>query len=106
MMILTASATAPSNMNSYNKKIANFVQKDMYPTDVIYGKIFEFSDSYSPIELFEDMGYEGANFLSLSGSLIINLIISSLTLLYKSVMLYFSKKLYMYERVREYGIAN
>ena len=45
----------------------------MYPTDVIYGWFFDFSDSISPVDQFEDLGYEGANFMDLTGSLLINL---------------------------------
>ena len=47
----------------------------MYPTDWIYESLFEFTESESPIEQFEDIGYEGANFMNLTGSLLINLII-------------------------------
>jgi hypothetical protein len=47
----------------------------MYPTDKIYPIIFNFSESESVNELFEDLGYEGANFIELTGSLLINLLL-------------------------------
>ena len=72
MMLLTCSATAPYNIFKYNSIISYLVQKDMYPTDEIYEKVFEFTESKSPVDQFEDLGYEGANFLSLTGSLLIN----------------------------------
>jgi hypothetical protein len=82
MQLLSASATPPYNMYAYNGITSQLVQKDMYPTDEIYGAIFEFTDSESPVEQFEDLGYEGANFLDLTGSLIINLILTSATAAY------------------------
>ena len=47
----------------------------MYPTDEIYGAVFNFKDVDSPVEHFEFLGYEGVIFISLSGSIIINLLI-------------------------------
>ena len=75
MMLLACSSTAPSNITSYNENLSNFAQSDMYPTDEIYGAIFNFTESESPIDQFEDLGYEGANYLSLTGSLLINLML-------------------------------
>mmetsp|Transcript_11177 Transcript_11177/g.16959 ORF Transcript_11177/g.16959 Transcript_11177/m.16959 type:complete len:326 (-) Transcript_11177:1100-2077(-) len=46
----------------------------MYPTDLIYEKTFRFSPSASRSDLFEEMGYEGAVFIALTGSLLINII--------------------------------
>ena len=48
----------------------------MYPTDQIYGAIFNFKDVDSPVEHFEFLGYEGVIFITLSGSIIINLLIT------------------------------
>jgi hypothetical protein len=48
----------------------------MYPTDDIYPKVFNFSETESPIEHFEILGYEGANFVELSGSLLINVVVA------------------------------
>jgi hypothetical protein len=103
MMLLTCSATAPSNILLYNGYLAQVVTKDMYPTDEIYEVIFDFSESESPFEQFEDLEYEGANFLELTGSLLINLGLTSLIAIYKSLSLYCSKKFYMYEFMRKNG---
>ena len=62
-------------MYVFNQYLSVFNQKDMYPTDEIYAIFFEFSETTSPIEHFEDLGYEGSNFVELSGSTLINLIL-------------------------------
>ena len=80
MMLLTVSGTAPSNVFYYNYYVAQFVQKDMYPTDDIY-EYLNLTESESPIEQFEDLGYEGANFFTLTGSLLINIILPILAAL-------------------------
>ena len=72
----------------------------MYPTDTIYGYL-NITESDSPIEQFEDLGYEGANFINLTGSLIINILVGLLAGVLISVALFFAKKLYMYEFVRK-----
>ena len=48
----------------------------MYPTDLIYPVVFNFTDTDSPIEHFEELGYEGANYVDMSGSLLINILIT------------------------------
>ena len=73
----------------------------MYPTDEIYPLFFDFSESESVNEQFEDLGYEGANFVELTGSLLINIIfiILSRTLLFtlnKIIKKFFSQ--YEYAR--------
>lgn len=47
----------------------------MYPTDEIFQYVFNFSESETINDQFEDLGYEGANFVELTGSLVINLIL-------------------------------
>ena len=44
-------------------------RQDMYPTDLIYPVVFNFTDTDSPIEHFEELGYEGANYVDMSGSI-------------------------------------
>lgn len=73
----------------------------MYPTDEIFGYFFNFTDSDSPIEYFEDLGYEGANFVDLTGSLIINIVLVIAYGIIQWVLFFFAKKLYMFEIVRE-----
>jgi hypothetical protein len=48
----------------------------MYPTDEIFESIFNFTEKVSPNEHFETLGYEGANFISMTGSVIINILIA------------------------------
>jgi hypothetical protein len=47
----------------------------MYPTDTIYESIFYFTETEAMNESFDLLGYSSLNFISLSGSLLINLII-------------------------------
>jgi len=51
-------------------------QKDMYPTDEIYPLIFDFSETESYNIKYEDLGYSGTNFVELSGSALINVILT------------------------------
>jgi hypothetical protein len=51
----------------------------MYPTDEIFEKVFDFSETTSPIEHFETLGYEGYNFIEMTGSVLINISIAILT---------------------------
>ena len=91
MMLLACSATAPSNIYWFNEKMSIFVQSDMYPTDEIYEELFDFTESESPVEQFEDLGYEGANFMSLTGSLLINLCIVALIALFGALARFFAR---------------
>jgi hypothetical protein len=52
----------------------------MYPTDVINPLFFNFSESQSVNEQFEELGYEGTNFIELTGSLLYNLLLIFLTM--------------------------
>jgi hypothetical protein len=61
----------------------------MYPTDEIFEAIFDFTEKDSPIEHFETLGYEGANFVTMSGSLLINIIISLCLSLFLKIIDYF-----------------
>ena len=47
----------------------------MYPTDEIYGEVFNFTDTEPLNTNFEDMGYEDQNFVFLTGSLLLNMVI-------------------------------
>ena len=71
----------------------------MYPTDEIFA-YFGFTESETPVEQFEDLGYEGANFLELSGSLIINFCIAIVCWVFYAVTLKLSKIFYRYEYAR------
>ena len=58
------------------------------------------------MEQFEDLGYEGANFMSLTGSLLINLGILAVFAIWQIASLFLSKKFYKYDYMRELGIKN
>ena len=49
--------------------------KDMYPTEEIFEKYFNFTEKDALNERYEIMGYDASNFIPLSGSLVINIII-------------------------------
>ena len=75
MILFKCQISTPANIYAFNSYLSQLAQKDMYPTDEIYGAIFNFEDEPSPVEHFEFLGYEGVIFISLSGSIIINLLI-------------------------------
>ena len=60
----------------FNEQLSTMNQNDMYPTDIIFGYFFNFTEKESPIEHFEVLGYEGANFVPLTGSAFINVAIA------------------------------
>jgi hypothetical protein len=62
-------------------------QKDMYPTDEIYEATFNFTEKDSKIEHFEQLGYEGANFVLMTGSVLINILIPVLANAFKLLVL-------------------
>jgi hypothetical protein len=74
----------------------------MYPTDEIYG-LLNLTESETEFNHFEDLGYEGANYLFLSGSLLINILLAFLFYFCNHTSKYFSRKLYRFEMVRQYA---
>jgi hypothetical protein len=66
--------TVPGIVYIFNNYMGALTQKDMYPTDEIYEAIFNFSEKDSPIEHFEILGYEGASFITMTGSAFINVL--------------------------------
>jgi hypothetical protein len=75
----------------------------MYPTDEIFALLFDFTEKDSPIEHFETLGYEGANFVDMSGSLLINIGISVSLTIFLRIAEFICKKCYQYKFAREYG---
>jgi len=59
--------------------LTELTQKDQYPTDEIYEGIFNFTEKDSAIEYFEILGYQGANFITMTGSVLINILIPLIT---------------------------
>ena len=77
----------------------------MYPTDEIFQYVFNFSESETINDQFEDLGYEGANFVELTGSLVINLILIIGSRIFLFIALMIIKKFFShYQTGRRYGI--
>jgi hypothetical protein len=75
----------------------------MYPSDEIFGVMFNFTEKDSPIEHFETLGYVGANFVSMTGSLLINIIISVSLSIFLKFMDFCFRKCYKYKFARKYA---
>jgi hypothetical protein len=75
----------------------------MYPSDEIFSVIFNFTEKDSPIEQFESLGYEGANFVSMTGSLLINIIISVCLSIFLRFLDFCFKQWYRYKFARKFG---
>ena len=84
--------------------MSEFTQKDMYPTDLIYGWLFSFTEKDSPYEHFEFLGYEGANFVELSGSAIINIALGIGGSMFLHLVNYVCKKFYTYPKARRLAV--
>ena len=104
MMLLKFSTTAPDNIINYNSFLSGMVQHDMYPMDNINEKVFKFTETESPIELFENLGYEGKNFIMLTGSMIINIFTIFGMGLAGYIAKTFTKRFSRYFYVRQLGI--
>ena len=97
MMLFRASQTIPGNMVTFNKQLSNMNQNDMYPTDTIFPLFFNFTEKDSPIEHFEVLGYEGGNFVSLTGSAFINIGLAVLSAIMVHFVQFICRKLYKYK---------
>ena len=75
----------------------------MYPTDIIYGETFNFTSTDSPIEHFEELGYEGANFVELSGSLLINILIAVVFSIFMKILDKVCVQMYTFKWARIIG---
>ena len=75
----------------------------MYPSDIIYGLLFNFTEKESPFEHFEVLGYEGSNFIPLTGSAFINIAIAVFFIIIVLVGNYVCVKFYRYQFARWLG---
>lgn len=73
LMLFKCQETLPGNVYVFNSYLSQLNQKDMYPTDIIFEEIFNFTETESPNEHFETLGYEGHNFIDMTGSVLINI---------------------------------
>jgi hypothetical protein len=65
--------------------------------------MFNFTEKESPIEHFETLGYEGANFVSMTGSLLINITISVFLSIFLKLLDFCLKQCYQYKFARKFG---
>ena len=103
LIILKVASTVPGNMQAFNEQLSQMNQRDMYPTDLLFG-VFDFTEKDSPIEHFEVLGYEGANFIPITGSAIINIVLFVLIHVARETARYACRKLYKCECARRLGI--
>jgi hypothetical protein len=103
LMLFRCSYTLPGNVVEFNRKLSGLNQRDMYPTDMIYPYVFNFTETDSPIEHFEELGYGGANFVELSGSLLINILIVLVIQVSKKILEKVCQLLYKYKFARNIG---
>jgi hypothetical protein len=76
----------------------------MYPTDTIFPFFFNFTEKGSPIEHFEVLGYEGGNFVPLTGSAFINIGLAVLSAIMVHFIQFICRKLYKFEIARKIGV--
>lgn len=75
----------------------------MYPTDEIFEEVFNFTETDSPIVHFESLGYEGANFIEMTGSVIINILLAVITAIMVRLANYIALKLKKFKFIRVLG---
>ena len=56
--------------------------KDMYPTEEIFEEYFNFTEKDALNDDYELLGYDSSNFIPLSGSLVINIVIIAVTAIF------------------------
>jgi hypothetical protein len=95
----------PGNIFVYNFYMSALTQKDMYPTDELYETFFNFTEKDPPIPHFEILGYEGANFVVMTGSVLINILIPIMTGLGYFVLRKLSKNYSHIKFWRKIGIS-
>ena len=65
---------------------ASLNSKDMYPTETIYEEVCDFTEYGAISDWHEKLGYDISNFLPLTGSLSINIVILVLTWLVMMIL--------------------
>ena len=103
LIILKVAQTVPGNMQAFNEQMSQKSQRDMYPTDLLFG-VFDLTEKDSPIEHFEVLGYEGANFIPITGSAIVNIALLVLIHAGRETARCACRRLYKYECARRLGV--
>jgi hypothetical protein len=96
-------ANIPSNALAFQEAVSDLNQRDVYPTDEIYEAIFSFNETESWTDLFDMMGYSGSNFIDLSGSLLITLVIILLNTILRMLVQICLRKCYRRKWARRIG---
>ena len=102
-MLFACQKTNPGNVYKFNGNLSLLNQKDMYPTDEIFEELFDFSETSSPIEHFETLGYEGSNFIEMTGSVLINISLAITTALILRIVNFLAIKCVKYRFMRKIG---
>jgi hypothetical protein len=76
----------------------------MYPTDLIYPLVFSFTATNTIIPRFDELGFSGTNFIELTGSTLINIIIAIILLFTFFIFKAIAFKFYKYKIVRHLGM--
>jgi hypothetical protein len=79
--------------------------RDLFPTDEIYEWIFEFREQDSWSASFEFMAYEGANFINLTGSLLIVILFMILNAIISILINRCTRMCYLRRWARRLGAA-
>ena len=87
----------------FNRVLTDLTQKDAYPTDEIYEGMFNFTQKASAIEYFETLGYEGANFITMTGSVLINILIPLITYALQYILLNLTYRFKKVSCMRKFG---
>lgn len=127
--------SVPGNVYFMMELMGSLTQKDMYPTDEIYEALFNFTEKdypktdEEPIEEveyvpgrmlkeqeesitspemvagYEMLGYDNSNFVPLSGSGLINILIAVVSIVIYNIARYICRTMYRYQIARKIGLG-
>ena len=83
---------------------ASLNSKDMYPTETMYENIGNFTEYGTISKWHEKLGYDISNFLPLTGSLSINIVILVLTWLLMLMLIYITLLCRRFQLMRKIGV--
>mgnify|MGYP006907142926 CR=1 FL=1 len=97
-------ANVPNNVIKFQDTLSGLNQRDMYPMDEVNSVLFNFTETESISDNFERLGLEGTNFVVLSGSLIVNMIILIVSVYGMKLVLKICKRFHQYKIARYIGM--